>query len=78
MNYQQIKELCNSEWIIKMCDDLTNPSPFIIKNKVAVLQSLRTAVSNFVDTTIPIHKEFRDALEFLDNNIRLEILKGLA
>lgn len=72
MTYQQIKMYFNSEWINKMCDDLANPSPFIERNKIQVLETLQTAISNNFDSLIPIFQDQREAYLFVSDCIEKE------
>lgn len=69
MGYTRIKELFNNGLINKICDDLLKPSKFVEDNKQEVLQTLRTYVMNSVDMNIPAHKEYKEVLDFLDEQI---------
>lgn len=73
MNFHQVKLAFNNEWINKLCDDLTNPTEFITRNKMSVLESLVLSINNSFDISAPEFKQQRNAYLYVSNYIENEL-----
>lgn len=73
MNFLKVKELFNSEWIGKLCDDLLENNEFVQRNKIDILESLLVTIGNSIDLSLPAFEQQRNAYLFVSEEIEKEL-----